>query len=264
MKRNISVFSLIIVLSLTLATNLIEAAAPYDSMMLAIQDWYRSNPETKFPSAEAQQVFEWRVGLEKFDWDTRVERFWFYEKLLTEIGNQQFTHNNYRYNHKSIRAKMIDDYPFWSYSNEVISPSTNFANIYDWYKGNIIDMKEHLYWLRLFLSYVDNASDGIGTDAFLKTHAKSLNEICQQYIALLSNMDLSSREIMNIDYFYTDLSVFAFAGDHIDLILYPLAGFVQKASPVLTETTKTAIHNFIVPNYIDNNHAVRIYAALVD
>lgn len=264
MKLNTSILSLVIVLTLILGTNLTEAATPYESMMIAIQGWYQSNPETEFPSAEAQQVFEWRVGLERFDWDTRAERFLYYEHLLTEIGGQQFTHNNYRYNQKSIRAKMLDDYPFWSYSNEVISPSANFSNIYDWYKSNIVDTKEHLYWLRLFLSYVDNASNGVGTDAFLKTHSKSLNDICQQYIALISDADLSSREILNIDHFYSDLSIFAFTGDLADLILYRLAGFVQKASPVLTETTKKAVHNFIVPDYIDNNHAIKIYAAIVD
>ena len=265
MKRQARVFMLTVgIMVLLQLMMVVSAETPYDSMIRGINKWYANNPETKFPSAEAQQVFEWRVGLERFDWDTRAERFLFYEHLLVEIENQQFVHNNYRYNQKSIRAKMIEDYPFWSYSNEVISPSANFANIYEWYKSNIVDAKEHLHWLRLFLSYVDKTSDGIGTDAFLKIHSESLNEICQQYIALLSNLDMSSREMLNIDYYYSDLSFFAFTGDHVDLILYPLAGFAQKASPVLTETTKKALHNFIVPDYIDNTHAVKIYAAIVD
>lgn len=61
---------------------------------------------------------------------------------------------------------------------------------------------------------------------------------------------------------FVDWLLFASSEDYADLILEPLAGFVQKASPVLSETTKKAILNFIVPDYIDNDHAVTIYAAI--
>jgi hypothetical protein len=241
---------------------IVLAETPYDAMIMAIQRWHESNPEPRFKSADSKQVFEWRVSLEKFDYKMKVERFQFYERLLSEIGDRQFTHKDWRYNAKSIRAKMLTDYPFWDYTEAIIGPVANFGRLYDWYKENISSQREHLYWLRCFLSYVSDLRDH-DTEELLKLHHVSLNEICQQYIALLASSDLSPIEAMNIDYVYSELTVFASSQSVADELLSPLAEFTVEVGSALTEDTKDALISFIVPDYIDNDYAIKIYASIM-
>jgi hypothetical protein len=240
---------------------IVSAETPYDSMIRAINRWYESNPKPSFKSADSQRVFGWRVSLEQFDYDTRVERFLFYEKLLAEIGEQQFTHNSYNYNANSIRAKMLKDYPFSQYTETMVGPATNFGNIYEWFQSNITNRKEHLYWLRLFLGYPYSMRDR-DKDVLVANHSESLNNICLQYIALLSASNLSSSEILNIDQVYEDSFIFMSTGDNVDSLLRPLSIFIAEVGYVLTEDSREAVISFLVPDYVDNDYAIKIYAVL--
>jgi len=262
MKRNVWALVLAMgIIVLLQSTTVARAETPYDSMMMAIQEWYKSNPKPTFKSPESKQVFEWRVQLETFNYETAVERFLFYQSLLQEIGDGQFTHDNWHFNSKSIRAKMLEDYPFWDYSDEVIDPISLFATTYEWFKSGITEDKEHIYWLRRLLFFASDIRDA-DRPRLTEHYSKELNDICRQYIAIAGQYK-SKSSIMNIDYLYSDLTIFASTVDPIDHLLTPLSYFVRKFATSLNQDTQDAIIGFILPDYVENDLAIKIYAALM-
>ena len=266
MKKIVIIWSLVVILSLILGTTAVEATASYDSMMSAIQNWYQSNPKIEFHSAEAQKVFEWRVALAKFDYVQKVERFGVHETLLNEIGDYEFSYDNYQYNSKSTRAKMLADYPFTTYDQTIVDPIVLFDKTYHWYTEAITDTREHIYWLRELLWFVHWLSDAGDNTTFCREYATELNEMCQQWIALIkTNEGMSTRfwrDTYDI-YFDSEFSAKSYLEKN-DLTLRPLYFFVRDVAAALTDRTKDAIVKLIVPDYIDDDWAVRIYSVIVD
>jgi hypothetical protein len=237
----------------------------YQQMVAAMEAWLAGNPVRTFQSADAQQVFEWKVGLARLGSKDK-ERFMFYENLLSQIGTNGFSYNGYEYNQRSIRALMLRSYPSYDYcqgDREFVVPHLFFADLYAWYRTEVSARAEQCYWLWCFLGFFDTYFDAPTVDAIVSANRTTVHEIIVQYLALAhSYLAEHAEEVKNIGDVYADRVTVAIGQSDVDIMLSPLAAFCRRVGRLLTSEERSLITAFVIPDYATSDLAVQIYVAL--
>jgi|LFRM01.1.fsa_nt_gb hypothetical protein len=261
----------LIAMMLGQASGRVHAATPYEEMIQAMEAWIASNPRAEFDSAEAAQVFEWRVGLEKLGYQDR-ERFDFFRTLLDEIGDRQFVYQQNRYHKRSIQAKILESYPEAHIGEDgVPDPVAFFKDMRAFYKANISSITEQAYWINAFLDFLADfrrySVEPSVARRMVEEAGEEIHEVVVEFIAIAQYYLAESKdELKNIDYVYTNYSMVILLGSEaLDMFLRPLNRFADSLiASLMAKEDRQAIIDFLVPKYADNDTVVKIYSALIN
>lgn len=234
----------------------------YTDMILAIENWLESRPRPDFASTEQEQVFRWKVAIEQAGYDSE-DRFLVYQALLKEIGDKEFTYQHMVYNATSIRAFMLETYPFGvQRSAEIPRPDRFWADMYSWYQGHVSSKAEQMRWLEGFLSFLSHRS-GTDVDLLIEDHYDTIRDAIVQYLALLElylSGEIRSSSLLDV---YQTTTTFLVMGDAKEMAFHTLAQFANSdIASKLARNDKDMILAFVVPKYAHYDAVVRIYAAL--
>jgi len=239
----------------------------YEEVLQAIDNWIETIPADHYKAVEGNQVFQWKVGLEKTPvWGP--EKFLYYTQLLEEIGGKEFVYEHYKFNEKSIRYYQFRHYAeyYLSTPQPTISPVDFFTQQYKFYKGHINSRNEQWVWLDGFFLFLGGYY-GDSQEDFVHSLASNcyteVISVVEQYLLLSDYMlNYNPDVIMNYNNYYSSYTVFASTASETDHVLGYLFSFVQRFNLKLDQTAKELILNFIIPKYQDNDFAIKLYAAL--
>lgn len=262
-KRSLLLLAMLSVCVAVVGQQPIAADDSYQRMMAAIDAWLADHEEPTFESPSAEQVFRWRVDIEKLSYD-RAERFAYFSKLLTEIGDIEFTYLGNVYNNRSLRALLVEYYPGHGPESSVF-----FGEMYAWYKGNVTTKREQIYWLRLFLDFLRDLDESDARKV-VNSCLEQIKDVIKQYLALVQYyVTEAPKEIEDINTVYTAPTLgirvyFDYVTDPKDLlrILANLAN--SEVGKLLPNDIKAMVVRFAVPAFADTDAAVHIYAAWGD
>lgn len=251
----------------------VQAATTYDQMIAAIEAWLQSQPARVFSSPSAEQVFTWKVQLERagqYGYDERSIAWLQLASLASEIGTTQFEYQYYRYNASSVRARMVETYPFSTYgvrgTKGIPGVEDFFIESWLWFRENISSIQEQTYWLMLLLGCLgDMFMEDAEAIRVVTKYPDVIHELLIQYLACSHYyLEYNRDKIMQIRDIYRTTTTIATTWSAVDTVLLPLASFCKKVGVHLAAGDREMIVKFVIPKYADSDLAVSIYVALTE
>lgn len=236
----------------------------YEIMIQAINEWLDSKEPAVFESADKEEIFEWKVAIEKTSYG---ERFYTFSTILHEIGDKTFSYNYANYNASSLRVEMLRLYPeARKRKPQVEKPALFLEDMYSYYLRVVSSRQEQMLWLENFLWFFEELNDEESAFVF-ENHPQIVEDVLRQYLALAKVfLDGEESDLWDFDNVYKRMSTII---GNTELcrneLLEPLSMFVK--SPLfghLSEKYTDTIINFIVPDYTDIDTAVEIYVELTE
>lgn len=166
----------------------------FSQAIYAIENWLESIPDKQYKSAASDEVFKWKVELEKCSFDN-YKKFVLYNKMLNEIGNKQFKYQRYIFNNKTLIYYQLDKYSnyytdYWDHnegSEEPVSPTHFLKETYQFYINNVETKEEQWDWINQFITLVSYSYYGAEEQYIASLRRESYNtvlEVLKQYIVL--------------------------------------------------------------------------------
>lgn len=132
----------------------------------------------EFATAEQEQVFRWRVALERAT--SLSDRFYVLRDILAELGDKQFVHNRDIYNPSSVRMRMLEAYPLSRSRRPETPPPKTITN---YYKQHVTTPGEQIAWLEAFLDFLSFLSES-DAGILMASQYNEIRELIIQYLAL--------------------------------------------------------------------------------
>jgi len=246
-----------------------DATDLYNKAINSIDTWLNSIPEDQYKKATNDEIFKWKVKLEKLE--NNYDRYIYYNELRNSIGNKEFKYEHEIYNKKTLKYRSI--YPYSKYFSKSydenlqieISPSEFLRDNYNYYKSNINSKKEQFTWLEKFMSFLSSDpyhGDKEFYNSIVQNDYEIIQKILRSYITLGKYfLEKEPDYITNAPVYYSEYSRGSTQSPE-ENILSHLESFSEALKPYLKQEEKDTILNYALPKYQNNDYAVKIYSIL--
>jgi len=268
-----------LLVTLFIIISVVALSTSFDEVISAIDSWLSSIPEKQYKEAEGQELFAWKLRIEKLNEVDYMEKFPVYGEIIADIKDLSFTYNKYLWSEKAARFRQIAYYDNYFYnhasgeSTELsIMPSEYLSQLFEYIQNNMNDKDELWLWLDYILKEFLSYSWHSGKDEFygdivlnarsyveqiLKLYLVTSKELLEQPTGLFR-----TSPIINYDNYYSTYTVFASTQSPEEVVLSTLSMFSKYWKEYLTTEEKEMILNFVIPKYLDLDESVKIYKYL--